>query len=294
MKFAAAATVAGSLIGLVAAQTCSTPADPNKQSGNPIRAPLTQIVQAGVPFNIIWDNTTAGDISIELLRGPSTNIVPIKCLVDNIPNIGKFVWTPDSSLTPDVTHYGLRIIVTGTGQFQYSNQFGISNDAVHQPTSSSTVPTTSGTITTKTGSSTTPVTTTSVSAPTVTTSVPLSSVTGHATASAGIATTLATNSSMMVVIATTHIPVPLTVSGKPTYPILQPSKNMTIPGSLQTSKTSIITEVTASASATFSSLTGTGSPIASPTGTSAPNSGAGKILAGSVLAGLGAIAALVL
>ncbi|KAL8948121.1 MAG: hypothetical protein Q9222_005669 [Ikaeria aurantiellina] len=292
MKFSAAAVLAGCFTGLVAAQTCSTPADPNKQSGNPIRAPLTQIVQAGVPFNIIWDNTTAGDISIELLRGPSTNILPIKCIVDNIPNTGKFVWTPDSSLTPDVTHYGLRIIVSGTGQFQYSNQFGISNDAVHQPTSSSifTLP---GTTITQTGSSSSPVTTTSVSAPTITTSVPPSSVNGNATTSPGIETTPAVNSSM-VVIATTHIPVPITPSGKPTYPILQPSKNMTVPGSLQTSKTSVASQVTASASASFSSPSGTGSPIAGPTGTSAPNSGAEKVLAGSIIAGLGVMAAFVL
>ena len=62
-----------------------------------------------------------------LLRGPSTNVIPIDCLGDNIPNTGKFSWTPTTSLEADVTGYGLQIIVTGTGQFQYSTQFGISN-----------------------------------------------------------------------------------------------------------------------------------------------------------------------
>lgn len=66
-------------------------------------------------------------MSIVLLRGPSENVIPIDCLADSIPNTGTFSWTPSTTLTPDVTHYGLQIIVTGTGQFQYSTQFGISN-----------------------------------------------------------------------------------------------------------------------------------------------------------------------
>lgn len=66
-------------------------------------------------------------MSIVLLRGPAENVIPIDCLGDNIPNTGTFSWTPATSLEADVTGYGLQIIVTGTGQFQYSTQFGISN-----------------------------------------------------------------------------------------------------------------------------------------------------------------------
>lgn len=73
-----------------------------------------------------------------LLRGPAINVIPIDCLGDNIPNTGKFSWTPATTLEPDVTGYGLQIIVTGTGQFQYSTQFGISNSNPPVSKSSST------------------------------------------------------------------------------------------------------------------------------------------------------------
>ena len=48
------------------------------------------------------------------------------------------MWTPSTSLEPDVTHYGLQIIVDGTGQYQYSTQFGISNPSFSSATSHST------------------------------------------------------------------------------------------------------------------------------------------------------------
>ncbi|MCJ1347262.1 hypothetical protein MMC31_005484 [Peltigera leucophlebia] len=106
--------------------------------GNPIGQPtLNQIVPVGKPFTITWNPTTAGTVSIVLLRGPSENVVPIDCLAESIPNSGTFSWTPSTSLVADVTHYGLQIIVTGTGQFQYSTQFGISNAAGPSSASSS-------------------------------------------------------------------------------------------------------------------------------------------------------------
>lgn len=73
---------------------------------------------------------TAGisTISIVLLTGPSTNVVPLSCIVDSAPNTGTYIWTPPSSLTPTGNSgYGLQIIDDASGKFQYSTQFGISN-----------------------------------------------------------------------------------------------------------------------------------------------------------------------
>lgn len=55
MKYSVAAIISASLAGLVAAQGCNQKVDPAKQTGNPIRAPLTEIVPAGTPYNIRWD-----------------------------------------------------------------------------------------------------------------------------------------------------------------------------------------------------------------------------------------------
>ncbi|KAL8972345.1 MAG: hypothetical protein Q9197_002813 [Variospora fuerteventurae] len=241
MKLSAAAIASGSFASVVAGQGCSR-LPVGEPAGNPISRPLVEIIVAGTPFTIEWRSTTTGTVNIELLRGPPTNVVPIDCLVENLSNTGRFVWTPSPSLEADVSRYGLRIVDTATGQYQYST---------HQATDSQVqVPTTSA-------------------EQTVTASLPVSSGSG--------------------------IP--------PIMTVLQPSKNMTVPvslqtspASLQTSKTAGPTRVTASASASLvsSSLSGTGSPIAEATGPSAPDSGAGKAFAGSLLAGLGAMVAFVL
>ncbi|KAI4150144.1 MAG: hypothetical protein L6R39_002339 [Caloplaca ligustica] len=259
-------------------------------------------VPAGTPFTITWTNTTTGFVNIELLRGPSTNIVPIQCLAERIPNSGSYVWTPSPNLEADVTHYGLRIVDSKTGQYQFSNQFGISNDVIHPP-SSSLAPTTYTAATSATEATDGQVqvptsspehTTTTSKAATTTASIP---ILANTTTTSAIVSSIGVSTSS-VIIATTHAPIPIpSGSGIPqTMTVLQPSKNMTVPASLKTSKTQNPTRVTASASASFvsSSNSGTGSPIAGPTGTSAANSGAGKVLAGSMLAGLGALAAFAL
>ena len=97
--------------------------------------------------------TTPGKVSIVLLRGPAENVIPIDCLADSIANTGSFSWSPSTALTPDVTHYGLQIIVTGTGQFQYSTQFGISNPEFVSSKSASVKPTISKTTISKPASS---------------------------------------------------------------------------------------------------------------------------------------------
>ncbi|KKK20302.1 hypothetical protein P175DRAFT_0510353 [Aspergillus ochraceoroseus IBT 24754] len=126
--------------------------------GNPIRLPgLNDQVPIGEPYTITWDPTTTGTVSLVLLRGPSTNVVPLETLVEGIPNSGKYSWTPAASLEPDVTHYGLLLIVDATGEYQYSTQFGISKGV--DSSSSSTTTTAAPTTALTTASTTAPTTT---------------------------------------------------------------------------------------------------------------------------------------
>ncbi|CAI7644060.1 unnamed protein product [Penicillium crustosum] len=119
MRFSVA-TVFSALVALSAAYTA--PDYSQNPSGNAITSPgLNEIVPEGKTYTIKWTPTTTGPISLVLLRGPSTNVVPLKTLAD-----GEFKWTPGSDLEADVTHYGLLLVVEGTGQYQYSTQFGIS------------------------------------------------------------------------------------------------------------------------------------------------------------------------
>ncbi|KAH0536573.1 hypothetical protein FGG08_006557 [Glutinoglossum americanum] len=130
MRFSLAAAFIASVASLAAAFT--TPV--GEPSGNPIAKPgLGEIVPVGKPYAITWNPTTPGTVSILLLRGPSTNVVPIATLVEGLDNAGTYMWTPSTSLEDDVTHYGLQLIVDGTGQFQYSTQFGISNPSGPSP-----------------------------------------------------------------------------------------------------------------------------------------------------------------
>ncbi|KAF1916518.1 Ser-Thr-rich glycosyl-phosphatidyl-inositol-anchored membrane family-domain-containing protein [Ampelomyces quisqualis] len=114
--------VAALFAGLAAAQHAPV-GEPN---GNPINRPLTEIVPACKEFTILWQPTTPNSVSLVLLRGPAENIKPLSTIVTGITNSGSFKWTPSSGLEADTTHYGLQIIDDVTGQYQYSNQFGIS------------------------------------------------------------------------------------------------------------------------------------------------------------------------
>jgi len=98
--------------------------------GNPIFKPaLSEIVPACKAYTITWGADTPNKVSIQLLRGPSENVVPLGApLVEGIDNTGSFTWTPAADLEADTTHYGLRIIDDVNGQYQYSSQFGISKD----------------------------------------------------------------------------------------------------------------------------------------------------------------------
>ncbi|RAL09875.1 GPI anchored serine-threonine rich protein [Aspergillus homomorphus CBS 101889] len=99
-------------------------------TGNAIYTPgLNSQVEAGQTYTITWGPTTTGKISLVLLRGPSTNVQPMYAIAEDIDNSGSFQWTPSTALEPDTTHYGLLLVVEGTGQYQYSTQFGVSNPA---------------------------------------------------------------------------------------------------------------------------------------------------------------------
>ncbi|KAF4759866.1 hypothetical protein HAV15_006510 [Penicillium sp. str.  len=112
-------------------------------SGNAISSPgLNEIVPEGKTYTIKWSPTTTGPISLVLLRGPSNNVVPLKTLAESIPNSGEFKWTPGSDLEADVTHYGLLLVVEGTGQYQYSTQFGLSAAAGSSSSSTTAAATT--------------------------------------------------------------------------------------------------------------------------------------------------------
>ncbi|PWY95486.1 hypothetical protein BO94DRAFT_127135 [Aspergillus sclerotioniger CBS 115572] len=171
MRFFTTALVSA-LAALASAYT--TPNYSEDPSGNAIYTPsLNEIVAAGSPFEITWDPTTTGTVSLVLLRGPSTDCVPIQTIVEDIDNTGKYSWTPSTTLEPDTSRYGILLVVEGTGQYQYSTQFGISN-AYYSSSSSVAAATTTTAAAVSTVSSATQVVVTqatTVSAETVTADV---------------------------------------------------------------------------------------------------------------------------
>ncbi|PYH43281.1 GPI anchored serine-threonine rich protein [Aspergillus saccharolyticus JOP 1030-1] len=125
-------------------------------TGNAIYTPgLNDQVEAGKPYAVTWDPTTTGKISLVLLRGPSTDMQTMYAIADSIENTGTFTWTPSTSLEPDVTHYGLLLVVEGTGQYQYSTQFGITNPAYSSSAVASSTPTAAATTSAVTQAATT-------------------------------------------------------------------------------------------------------------------------------------------
>lgn len=135
MRFTTA-TVLSTLAAFAAAYT--QPDYSKDPQGNPIAYPsLNEQVPEGAPFKIQWDPTLGDKVSLVLLRGPSSNVVPLETIVENIDNTGSYEWTPSTSLTVDTTHYGILLVVEGTGAYQWSTQFGISAAAGSSSSSSS-------------------------------------------------------------------------------------------------------------------------------------------------------------
>ncbi|GAB1732104.1 hypothetical protein NU195Hw_g7836t1 [Hortaea werneckii] len=160
--------------------------------GNAIYTPgSTSVVPAGSPYEITWDPTTSGTVTLVLLKGPSNNAVPQYAIVEGIDNSGSYTWTPSEDLSPTdgPTGYGIELIVDATGQYQYSTQFGISNDGYNadsKAVASSLTSAASTTITMSTSSTsemTSAISTTSATS--ATSSVSETTATANATSSTG-------------------------------------------------------------------------------------------------------------
>jgi hypothetical protein len=196
-------------------------------SGNPITKPgLSEIVPAGKPYTITWTPTTTGPVTILLLRGPSTNVVPIGGpIASSIDNTGTFEWTPPTTLEPDTTHYGIQLIVDATGQFQYSTQFGISNPNYASASgASSLIASATGSTANSTAPSSTPAA--SISLTTTVSLTPYGTATSYYVASTGAPA----NSSVVL-----------------------PTKSMSVPSSLLTSATGAGASTPASSAASATS-----------------------------------------
>ena len=95
MRFSTVA-ILSALAAIVSADTPANTANP--PSGNPIYTPgLGELVPVGPGYKITWNPTTQGEVDLILLRGPSTNLVPILTIADQIPNTGAYIWNVPTS-----------------------------------------------------------------------------------------------------------------------------------------------------------------------------------------------------
>ncbi|KAF2261393.1 hypothetical protein CC78DRAFT_570550 [Lojkania enalia] len=124
-KFSAIAVLAG------LAAAFHEPVEP--PSGNPITAPMNEVIEAGTTYTIEWDPTTPNTVSLLLYSGPATNLQLDQVLVEGIENSGSFVWDVPSDLgvpDSDATGYGIRLIDDVNGQYQWSTPFGIEGEGI--------------------------------------------------------------------------------------------------------------------------------------------------------------------
>nr|POF17494.1 hypothetical protein CFP56_12908 [Quercus suber] len=87
------------------------------------------MVSAGKDYTINWDPTTQGTVSVVLLKGPSSDVVPQYAIAEKIQNSGSYTWSVKDDLEPSdgTSGYGIQLIDDATGQYQYSTQFGVDN-----------------------------------------------------------------------------------------------------------------------------------------------------------------------
>jgi len=142
-------TFAAAGVSVVSAACTYPPPLTNQLTGNSVTRPDTvDPATIGSPFSIVWDATGLGDsVSLILLRGPGENIQFLEYIVQGAPNTGAYTWTPESTLEPDTTHYGIMMIDDATCKFQWSSQFGlnpgtgvVSSSSAAPPTSSAPAP----------------------------------------------------------------------------------------------------------------------------------------------------------
>ncbi|KAF1846358.1 uncharacterized protein K460DRAFT_286405 [Cucurbitaria berberidis CBS 394.84] len=232
------ATIATLFATLAAAQVHAPVGEP---TGNPITKPVNEVVPACKPFTITWQPTTPNTVSILLLKGPPTNVKKFgPSLAEGIANSGSLTWTPPSDLEPTTGHtgYGLQLIDDVTGQYQYSTQFGISNEGCAVVSGS--------------GSSGYPVAT-----PTPTPSASKAASSGYPVSSAHSTTVAPPHSTVIYSTGAPH------ANGT----VIQPTKPITVPSSLKPSATgnattSRLPEATGAASALQAGLSLAGAAVA--------------------------------
>ncbi|KAG9983861.1 hypothetical protein KCU78_g21044, partial [Aureobasidium melanogenum] len=236
-------------------------------TGNAIYEPgLNSIVPVGKPFTITWQPDTEGTVSLVLLHGPSTNCVPIHTIVEGINNTGSYDWTPDTSLAPNKTYYGIELVVDGTGQYQYSTQFGISNDE-YKGSSSSAGASTAPATTTPVVNIKTPVSAQAVSASDAVSSAASSVSSVVASASSSVASQISSASSSVA-------------SGMSSASSAVSSHHSSASGAVSSAMSSMSTatkSASSSASSASKSASSSASPAASTGGAAAINAGFGGL-----------------
>ncbi|KAG9672539.1 hypothetical protein KCU99_g583, partial [Aureobasidium melanogenum] len=236
-------------------------------TGNAIYEPgLNSIVPVGKPFTITWQPDTEGTVSLVLLHGPSTNCVPIHTIVEGINNTGSYDWTPDTSLAPNKTYYGIELVVDGTGQYQYSTQFGISNDE-YKGSSSSAGASTAPATTTPIVNIKTPVSAQAVSASDAVSSAASSISSVVASASSSVASQISSASSSVA-------------SGMSSASSAVSSHHSSASGAVSSAMSSMSTatkSASSSASSASKSASSSASPAASTGGAAAINAGFGGL-----------------
>ncbi|KAK5139236.1 hypothetical protein LTR32_007525, partial [Rachicladosporium monterosium] len=201
--------------------------------GNPIYEPgLNSVVPVGQGFTVTWGptNTTAGTVTLVLLKGPSTNAVPQYALVEKTPNNGKWVWTPSTDLAPGDTGYGIQLIDDATGAYQYSTQFGISNPNYKPVSTSSSASSTASTTSTKSASATSSASITKSGSTTASASTTSKSAAGVTVVTVANGTTTASHSYTAEVVGnfTTYCPSATTMTlGNHTYTVSS-ATNLTV------------------------------------------------------------------
>jgi hypothetical protein len=99
-----------------------------------------ETVPAGKAYNIKWDATTNGTLTISLTFGPYLKMQQIATIAKGIENTGSLTWTPNLTLqdsTDDSALYGLHLIPDETpDKDQWSDRFKISNPTQQTTTAS--------------------------------------------------------------------------------------------------------------------------------------------------------------
>ena len=199
-------------------------------------------------------------------------------------------------MEPDVTHYGLQIIVDGTGEFQYSTQFGISNPSYNPATTHSTTTSRHTNTATRehtetatgTAPQTTPTTTSSQSSESQIPSHTFNATTHSATTPVVIISTLSANATHLTGPTAPHPTIASTGVPQHNSTHLRGTKTMTVPKTLQLSSASakrttktnhVIASATGPASSPSSTSAATSSPAAASTNGAAQLGSVGGLIA---------------